>query len=248
MSGDEIAIVVAAVLLGALVKSITGMGLPLVAIPIMALFVSTETAVAVMAIPNVAQNLVLAVRHRHARHESRRLLQFCGASVIGAGVGALSLGLVADWVTRLVLVTMVAGYIVTTLVAPDVRIGDERERRAAAPLGLLAGVFQGGIGISGPIVGSWFHGLRLSADAFVFSISTAFLIAGATQSVVFGVRGTLDGRITVSVLLSVLVVATIPLGSRLRRRLSIETFRRLVLLLLAGSCAGMTVDLIGQLM
>jgi uncharacterized membrane protein YfcA len=55
MNGTDLAVVAVAVLVGAMVKSITGMGLPLVAIPIMTMFMPTETAVAVLAMPNVAQ-------------------------------------------------------------------------------------------------------------------------------------------------------------------------------------------------
>jgi uncharacterized membrane protein YfcA len=244
MSGTEIAIVVTAVLAGALVKSITGMGLPLVSIPIMALFVPTETAVVVIAIPNATQNLLLAVRHRDAPRESRHLAIFCASGVLGAAVGALSLGLVADRVTRLVLATMVATYVVTSLFAPRVRLGERGERYGTVPVGALAGLFQGGIGISGPVVASWHHGLRLSSDAFVFSVATVFLITGVTQAAVLAARGLFDGRILVSILLTALVLSTVPIGDRLRSRLTVDTFRRLVLVLLAGSCVALVADLV----
>ena len=58
------------------------------------------------------------------------------------------------------------------------------------------------------------------------------------------VRGDLDGRLGVSALLTVIVLATIPVGARLRSRLSGPTFERLVLALVAGSGIGILVDIL----
>jgi uncharacterized membrane protein YfcA len=54
MSGEEIAVALAAILLGSAIKSISGMGLPLVSIPIISFVTDLETAVAAVAIPNLA--------------------------------------------------------------------------------------------------------------------------------------------------------------------------------------------------
>lgn len=247
MSWEDIAIIVVAVLAGSFVKSITGMGLPLVAIPVMSLFVPTETAIVVMAIPNAAQNLVLAVRHRHVRHETNRLALFCGVGMVGALVGTITLGVVSENVTRLALVAVVAVYLVLSVTRPTFRVTDEMARQGTVPVAFLAGLFQGGIGISGPVVATWHHGLRLGRDAFVFSIATVFFLTGATQAAVLGVSGRLDGRLSVSLLLVVLVLTTVPIGGRLRDRISATSFERLVLGLLALSCASIAIDVAAEL-
>ncbi len=73
VTGVEIAIALVAVLVGALTKSVTGMGFPLVAIPVISLFVSVEDAVVVIALPNVVMNLVLCLGVRSAWSETRDL-------------------------------------------------------------------------------------------------------------------------------------------------------------------------------
>jgi uncharacterized membrane protein YfcA len=246
MSGSDIAIIVAAVLAGSLVKSITGMGLPLVAIPIMTLFVPVETAVAVIAIPNAAQNLVLVARHRASRHHTSHLALFCGVGIVGSILGSLTLGAVPDEVTKGALAAVVGAYLVVAIVHPDLEIGERTALTGTAPVGFVAGLFQGGIGISGPVVGTWHHGLRLTQDVFVFSVATVFLLTGTTQVVVLGARGLLDGRVTVGLLLTALVISTVPIGSRLRDRLSVEAFQRVVLAVLAVSCASIVVDLVAS--
>ena len=73
MSGDEIAVALAAILLGSAIKSISGMGLPLVSIPIISFVTDLETAVAAVAIPNLLINVAMAWRSRESRAEARDL-------------------------------------------------------------------------------------------------------------------------------------------------------------------------------
>jgi len=246
LSTVEIVLVVAAVFAGALVKSVTGMGLPLVAIPVMTLFLPTPTAVAVIAIPNVVQNVILVAQHRSAWHQTRHLRLFCAAGIPGAVLGAIALVTVSESVVRAALVLMLVAYLVTVTRSPELRIPDERVGPWSAPVGFVAGLFQGGIGISGPVVGTWHHGLRLAQEAFVVSVATVFTLTGAAQVTVLAARGELDGRLAVSAALTIVVLATLPVGARVRQRLSVDRFRTVVLVLLAASCLSLIVDLVGR--
>lgn len=244
LTTTETALVVVAVFAGALVKSVTGMGFPLVAIPVMSLFLPTPTAIAILAIPNVAQNAILVVQHRTAWPRTQHLGSFCAAGVPGAVLGAYALVTVPEALVRSALAAMLAAYLVTTLARPGLRVPDRHVRSWTAPVGFVAGVFQGGIGISGPIVGTWHHGLRLVQDAFVVSIATVFVITGAAQTIVLGLRGELEGRLLVSLALLLVMLVTVPIGTRLRRRLSVDRFRTIVLVLLAVSLVSLVVDLV----
>jgi uncharacterized protein len=244
VSGTEVAVVIAAVLFGATVKSITGMGLPLIAIPIISLVTSPTTAIAVIALPNAAQNLVLLVRHVDHRHGSVGLARLLGAGVVGAVIGTATLGVVPETFTLSALFLIVALYLVTAVRMPDLRVPEMSARRWSPAVGFLAGLFQGGVGISGPIVGTWHHALRLNRDVFVFSVTVVFAVTGLTQFVVLLATGKMSGRFTVSLLLALVVVATVPLGARLRDRLSGTSFDHLVLGLLVLSLIAIGVDLI----
>lgn len=243
LTAVEVLLVVGVVFAGALVKSVTGMGFPLVAIPVMSLFLPTPTAVAVIAIPNLVQNAILVVQHRSARARTRHLAIFCAAGIPGAVLGAFALVTVPEVVVRTALAAMLAAYLLTVTAGPGLQLPDHRIRTWSVPIGFTAGIFQGGIGISGPVVGTWHHGLRLAQDAFVLSVATVFTLTGATQVTVLGVRGELDGRYLVSLGLTVVMFVTIPIGARLRRRLSVERFRMIVLVLLGASLLSLVADL-----
>lgn len=96
MGTAEIVVIVVAVLAGATIKSVTGLGLPIVAIPIISVVAGPEVAVAVLAIPNAAQNLVLAVRNRRHVHETVALGRLVVAGIGGAALGAFALGVVPE--------------------------------------------------------------------------------------------------------------------------------------------------------
>jgi uncharacterized membrane protein YfcA len=240
----EIAVIVAAVLVGSLVKSVTGMGFPIIAVPIMSLYTGPATAIAVIAIPNAAQNLGIAWSHRRALPETKGLAVFCGVGVLGAVGGALTLGVVPEDLTSAVLVIAIAAWVFQALRRPDLVVPPERRSFVNPIAGALAGIFQGAAGISGPIVAAWHHGLRLSREAFVLSIATAFLLTGTAQIAVLGARGELTGRLGVSAMLTVIVLGTIPIGARLRERLSGPAFERLVLTMVAASGLGILVDIL----
>ncbi len=244
MTATEIAVIIAAVLVGSLVKSVTGMGFPIIAVPIMSLYTGPATAIAVIAIPNAAQNLGIAWSHRHARAETEGLLVFCGVGVLGAVAGALTLGVVPEDLTSAVLVVAITAWVLQTLRRPDLVVRPERRSLANPLAGALAGIFQGAAGISGPVVAAWHHGLRLSREAFILSIATAFLLTGTAQIAVLGARGELSGRLGVSAVLTIIVLGTIPIGSRLRDRLSGPAFERLVLVMVAASGLGLLVDIL----
>ena len=246
LTSIEIALVVAAVFAGALVKSVTGMGFPLVAIPVMTLFLPTPTAVAVIAIPNAIQNMILVGQYRAARDQTRHLPVFCAAGIGGAVLGAFALSTVPEVIVRGVLAAMLAAYLLTVVLTPELHIPDRAVRPWSIPVGFAAGVFQGGIGISGPVVGTWHHGLRLTQQGFVLSVATVFMLTGTTQATVLGIRGELDGRLLVALGLTAVMFATLPIGARLRERLSVERFRTAVLVLLAVSCASLVADLVGR--
>ena len=101
---------------------------------------------------------------------------------------------------------------------------------------------QGSVGMSGPIVAMWFHGYRLGKDAYVFSITVLFLLAGVAQLVVLTVGGELDReRLGASGLALAAALLVIPIGTRLRGRLQGRTFEHLVLILLAGSAVSLLI-------
>ncbi|MDH3705204.1 MAG: sulfite exporter TauE/SafE family protein [Acidimicrobiia bacterium] len=242
MSPAEIAVILLAVVAGALVKAITGMGFPLVAIPVISLFVSVETAVVVIALPNITANGLLAWRERHAWPDTRNLPVLIGTSIIGAVAGTFLLVNLPERALTLTLAVAVLFYIATRVRRPDLMIDRTVATRMAPGVGLVAGVFQGAIGVSGPIVAPWIQSYRLVREAFVLSVTSLFLFSGAAQLVILAADGQYDrGRALATLAALVPAVGLIPVGTRLRDRLSTDGFDRAVLALLAVSAIALLI-------
>ncbi len=103
----------------------------------------------------------------------------------------------------------------------------------------MAGVFQGAVGISGPIVGSWIHSYRLPRSAHILSVTSLFFITGLAQLVVLISTGELSGRVTATLLACIPVFASIPIGTRLRNRVSGRGFDLAIVGMLGVSAAAL---------
>lgn len=239
VSAPELIVVLAAIMAGALVKSVTGMGLPIIAVPIMALFVSVETAVVVIAAPNVAMNGALAWREREHRHETRDLRRLAVLGCIGAAAGAFLLAALPERVVMVALATMVVAYVVRFLTSPALALGAATSRRWAPAVGLVAGVCQGATGISGPIVATWIHAQRLRPGAHIYAITVLFFLTGGAQLAVFVGDGRLIDNLGAVALTFVPVFAVLPFGTALRRRLNGPNFDRAVLAVLVVSAVAL---------
>lgn len=241
VSGAELTIVLVAVVVGSTIKAVTGMGLPIIVIPVASLFVAFEDAVVVISFPNVLANGVLAARERSQWGATRDLPTLIVAGIVGATVGALLFVSLPEEPLVVALIVVIIGYIVLFLAHPDLRTTPERSRRLAPAVGSIAGAFQGAIGISGPIVAPWIHSYRLPRGAHVLSVTILFFITGATQLAVLVADGELAGRVTAMLLACVPVLAAIPIGTALRDRVSTRGFDLAIVGILALSAISLIV-------
>lgn len=236
MSETDFVVVALVSLAGSFIKSVTGMGYPLVAIPILTLFVGVETAIVVIAIPNALANLLLNLGVRRERHQARDLPSLIVTSVLGAVAGTLLLVEAPEEPLLLGLAFTVFVFVLQRTRNPELRLDPETSRRWAPLAGLLAGFSHGAVGVSGPVVAMWVHGYRLPKDAYVFSVTALFLVSGAAQIVVLASAGQFrEDRLIAAGIALASTLCMIPVGTRMRQRIAGATFERLILVLLVVS-------------
>ena len=245
MSGEELAIVFVASAAGALIKGVTGMGYPVVAVPLLSLAMGVEDAVVVVALPNFAANAFLGWEARDARSEARDLPRFLLLGIVGAVVGTLLLVDLPETPLALALAGTVVAFVVLAVRHPEREVSAATSHRWAPVVGAVTGLFQGAIGVSGPVVASWFHGYRLSPRGYVFTITAVFGVTGLTQIVVLAVQGQFEAdRLLAALLAGIAVAAMIPLGLALRSRLDRTGFERAVLGVLLLSAVALVADVL----
>ena len=140
------------------------------------------------------------------------------------------------------LAAVVFAYIAYAAVRPQRSLPEKTTRRWSPAVGLVAGVMQGAVGISGPPVAAWMHAYRLPPRAFVFSVSLLFLVAGVAQLAALIAGGMIYGpRLSLGLAAIPVVLGMIPLGERLRDHLDARRFDRIVLALLLVSGTSLVV-------
>jgi uncharacterized membrane protein YfcA len=240
MNGFELTVILAASFLGMFVKSVTGMGYPLFAIPLISLSVGVENAVVIVSAPNVIANALLCFGARQGAEQSRDLGRLATSGVLGAFVGAIALVTLPEWPLLLMLVVTIAVFVLQYWHSPNLRIAPATSRRWSPLVGGLAGVMQGAVGVSGPVVAAWLHGYRLDREAQVFSVTLLFLVSGVAQVIfLLGAGAYTTDRVVASTLVLIPVLVMIPIGTRVRDRLSGPGFDRAVLAVLVVSAVAL---------
>lgn len=228
--------------LGSLVKGITGIGLPLTAVPIMSLVIGVEDAVVSIALPNLGSNVALCWTNRTARSEVEGLSTFVlvgGATAVG---GAWLLTSVSERWLLLGLATVVSTFLAWRFASADPRWSPGVKRRARVPVAALAGLGQGSIGISGPVVAPWYQGHGYRREAFMYANSFVFFTTGVAQILGLTVNGAwTSDRWSGVIAASVAVALVQPLGVRVGKRLDQGGFERAVTLVLGVAVVSLVV-------
>ncbi len=159
----------------------TGIGLPLVAVPAIATFTSVEEAVVLMIIPTLGSNLWLVAAHRRFAGLVRAHLPFLIAGFLGGIFGTFALAAIDDRWLKLALAAWLAMYLLQFAFGNFLQSVFQAKGTAAAAVGFTGGAIQGATGVSAHIVAPYFHGRNLAAEAYAFLVACAFLTFSAAQ-------------------------------------------------------------------
>lgn len=238
LSWDELSIIAAALAAGGLVKGVTGVGLPLVAVPILAGFLGVERAVLILVIPAVVLNAYQVLRHLAESAAMPEWPRMIGAGVPGAAVGAGVLHAASDRMLATALAIWILAYLVFRLLHPSFALSLRMRLRWSPVVGAAAGALQAATGISAPVVAAYADALGLRPSAYVFAVCAPFGAFAAAHLAVVSLSGIYTAELFTQSLFAVLpAIAAIPLGARLRVHISRAVFDgtiRVTLLLMAA--------------
>lgn len=223
-----------AVLFAGLTKGVTGMGLPVIATPVLAALYDLPTALAVIVPPTVLSDLPLLWAFRRERGQTPRILPLMVAGALGVIPGTLILVNVDPGTLAGVLGVVILVFVIISWFRFLPRLGDRMARRWAPGVGLVAGLMQGATGSSAPVVTVFFFQLNLSKAAFLFLTNLYFLIVDTSQLANLLWQGVYTSRLALlSAAASCLAMPVLLLALRMQHRISDVLFRKAVLAVLA---------------
>jgi uncharacterized protein len=220
--------------LGGVVKGVTGVGLPLVLVPLTAQFLPVPVAVALLTLPMVATNITQAMEGGHTLAAIRRIWPIQVCVVLGLLIGVHLLLTIDRHRLNLILgisFLALAGLLVGL---PRVRIGHRTARWAGPLVGVAAGVLGGMSAMFGPPMIAYLVGRGTDPDSFVKQMAIFAFTASLTMRAALVGSGSMTGMdMLASAVAIVPIRAGMPLGRWLRRRTKPEWFRIAVLTVLA---------------
>jgi hypothetical protein len=218
---------------GGVLKGAIGAGVPVIVVPIMALYHGVPFAVAVFALPSLLSNGWQAWRYRADLLPARFLLLLTAGAGLGAAVGSVILAALPPEVLTGVVAATTLLYVAFRLARPDWVLDRRLADRLVLPAGFTAGIMQGAAGISAPVSITFINAMRLPREAFIATISVFFLSMSAVQIPALWSLGILTpDRLGLSLAACVPLFGGMPLGDRLARYMARETFDRIVMALL----------------
>jgi uncharacterized protein len=225
------AIVFLAALAAGAIASISGFGIGSILTPLLAAFLGTKAAVAVVSIPHF---LGTALRFALIRqHLDRRVLLTFG---ITSGIGGLTGALLHVWLQSAALgytlgaLLVFAGITGVTGVAARMRFGTTTGWIAGA----LSGIFGGLVGNQGGIRSAALLGFEVPKEAFVATATAIALLVDVFRMPVYAATqwGELRAASLFMGIATAGVVAGTLLGQPVLRRIPAPTFRTIVSLII----------------
>jgi uncharacterized membrane protein YfcA len=220
-------------------KGATGMGLPLLATPLLAGVFGPRAAVVIVTIPIFAANSLLLVQGWRRWDALRSVGIIFVASVLGTVIGVNLLALL-DQRTFAVLISLA---VLIFLLRGDRLVGDPGARRARiiGPIvGFASGVLQGTTSIASPLIGSYMHARKMDPHDFVVVLVAIFELNAVVQLIGYALLHLYTPEVVTIGLMSVVpTLLAMMAGMYLRGRLDERRFRQLIVVLLWVSVANL---------
>lgn len=229
---------VAALLIGGFVKGALGVGLPLVAVPLLSLGMTPQTAIAMLVMPVLVSNGWQAYEGGQITQAIRRF----GSLLIAQFLAVImtvswTLSLNAKQLNAIVAFAVLLAVILMVW-QPRLQINSKQENSAGVGVGLLSGMLGGVSSLTGPIIITYLMALRLGREEFVRNVSVIYLLGAVPLYGAMLAVGHIGGRELVLSAMGLLPMwGGLMLGKALRQRIPEVGFRRFMLaflVLLAG--------------
>lgn len=233
-----IVLLAVSLVIAGLVKGVIGVGMPIVAFPLLSMLVDVQIAVMLLSVPLVLSNIPQALEGGLVTQTLRSLAPVLVGMMPGVWIGVAVLLNVDPAEAKIVAGLSVILVAALLLLAPKLKIN----QRMVGPVGLGAGFCGGLLGgiaaLSGPLVfifllAKGLRGQAFTKEASMFLVVSSVLLASAlTSSQKFDWRDVL-----ISTLATAPVVAGMLVGQKVRDAVPADAFKKLVVLavLLSGA-------------
>jgi uncharacterized membrane protein YfcA len=220
-----IGVSVAAFLLAGTVKGVLGMGLPTVAMGLLALEMPPAQAAALLIIPSMVTNVWQLLMGPKFGALVRRLWSMNAAILVGTLITALNGGLNSSYAVAALGATLII-YGAISLLGVQFTVRPEQEYWVAPLCGLISGLIAGATGVFTIPTAPYLQAIGLEKDDLVQALGLTFSISTVGLAVALAAVGDLRfGAVGLSLLALAPALIGLYAGQWVRGRVSQATFR-----------------------
>jgi len=225
-----IAAVVGSLIVAGVLKGIIGVGMPVVALPLLSLFIDVKSAAMLLSMPLIFSNLPQALEGGKTGRCLAQLMPVILGTIPGLFLGVRVLLALDANVAKIVAGLVLMGVGGVTLLAPKLQL----QSRLVLPTGVTFGFFGGVLGgiaaMSGPLVFIFLLAKGLRGKAFTKEASLYLVVSAGLLAFLLTASRQFDWLdVSVSTAATLPVVLGMYLGQHMRDRIAPETFKKLVL-------------------
>lgn len=221
-----------------LVKGVIGVGMPIVAFPLLSMLVDVKTSVMLLSMPLVLSNIPQALEGGMVGQTLWSLAPVLAGMIPGVLIGVAVLLKVDPAIAKVAAGVGVIVVAALILFAPKLKIKQQMVKPVGVGAGFCGGLLGGIAALSGPLVfifllAKGLRGQAFTKEASMFLVISSVLLASAlTSSHAFDWSALL-----ISTLATAPVVIGMLVGQKLRDAVPAEAFKKLVILavLLSGA-------------
>lgn len=224
---------IVALFAGGLAKGVLGVGLPMIALPLLYTSVPIREAVALMYGPVLIMNLWQTFQGGWFLTALKRFWPMMAAVIAGTWLGAKTLVGIDGQTLQIVVGITVAGFSLVNLLQPKLAVPAKHALWLSIVVGLTGGFFGGLTLFIGPAVIMFMVALRVPKDEFIGTIALVYLLGIIPTGITYIIEGVLrTEHIVPSAIACVPVFIGMLVGQRIRGHVNEETFRKTLLIAL----------------
>lgn len=220
--------------LAAIIHGSLGIGFPLVATPLLSMFMDVRSAILILLIPTMTNNIGNVIRGGQWDKSLARYWPIAAYGIVGSFLGTRLLVLFSADSFRPLLGLVLILYLCANRLGFKFTWIRTAPRIAMALFGLLAGVLGGTVNIMLPVLVIYALEEKMDKTTMIQVFNFCFLLGKFTQGVVLFQAGFITGDLVLlSAPLAVIGVVVMGLGMKIRDRIKTGTYRKGLRYLLA---------------
>lgn len=225
--------VLSAFFVASFLKGLTGLGFSTLCMGMLALVIDLKLAIPLVFLPSLSSNLLVMIDAGRFFEAVKRFWLLYLSAAPGLVVGLWILDSNDNGIPRLVLGIVMIVYGVLGLWKGILKLTSFQEKILAAPVGAVSGVINGMTGSQIMPIMPYLLSLKMDRDLFVQTINCAFTINTLIMIIGLGKLGLLTIPVVYTSATGIIPVwFGIFLGGKIRRKVSEELYRKIVLVLL----------------